>query len=385
MKKILLIAAAFSLIQSARAAAAVPDAISYQGRALSSTGALIGLTTPVNRTVTFRIWNHATNQLLENLVYSEQQVVTIADGEFSVLVGQGSPTSGTPLGFAETTKGPGATIPLKVGAVSIFDGASRYLGVTIDDGTAAVDNEISPRQQFVSSSYAMRAKVAESVDSLAISTAMLQANAVTTAQISDAAITTAKLASNAVTTSQVVDSAVTLAKLAAEVKQTLCPPGSVMAYMGTTAPAGWLLCNGASLNRVGTYASLFAAIGTSCGGKTNDNTFNVPDFRGRFLRGWNASATGAGRDPDAAAAGSRIEMATGGNSGDAIGSLQFDIFKAHTHLSYYPTTGYSASYNGSAESLSASRNNATTSRTSEATGGLETRPVNVSVNYIIKY
>ncbi len=384
MKKILLFAAAFSLMQSARAATAVPDAISYQGRALTSAGALIGATTPVNRTVTFRIWNHATNQLLENLVYSEQQVVTIADGEFSVLVGQGSPTSGTPLGFAETTKGPGATIPLKVGAVSIFEGASRYLGVTIDDGTAAVDNEISPRQQFVSSSYAMRAKVAESVDSLAISTAMLQANAVTTAQISDAAITTAKLATNAVTTSQVVDSAVTLAKLAAEVKETLCPPGSVMAFMGTTAPAGWLLCNGASVNRVGTYASLFAAIGTSCG-TASSTVFNIPDLRGRFLRGWNASATGAGRDPDAATAGSRITMAWGGNSGDAIGSLQFDIFKAHTHLSYYPTTGYSASYNGSAESLSASRNNATTSRISEATGGLETRPVNVSVNYIIKY
>ena len=384
MKKILLFAAAFSLMQSARAATAVPDAISYQGRALTSAGALIGATTPVNRTVTFRIWNHATNQLLENLVYSEQQVVTIADGEFSVLVGQGSPTSGTPLGFAETTKGPGATIPLKVGAVSIFEGASRYLGVTIDDGTAAVDNEISPRQQFVSSSYAMRAKVAESVDSLAISTAMLQANAVTTAQISDAAITTAKLATNAVTTSQVVDSAVTLAKLAAEVKETLCPPGSVMAFMGTTAPAGWLLCNGASVNRVGTYASLFAAIGTSCG-TASSTVFNIPDLRGRFLRGWNASATGAGRDPDAATAGSRITMAWGGNSGDAIGSLQFDIFKAHTHLSYYPTTGYSASYNGSAESLSASRNNATTSRTSETTGGLETRPVNVSVNYIIKY
>ena len=100
MKKIAILLstllATLCLFQSSHAATAVPDAISYQGRALTATGALIGATTPVNRTVIFRIWDHPSNSLTANLMYSEQQVVTIAEGEFSVLVGTGTATAGTP-------------------------------------------------------------------------------------------------------------------------------------------------------------------------------------------------------------------------------------------------------------------------------------------------
>ncbi|MEY3895174.1 MAG: hypothetical protein RLZZ214_693, partial [Verrucomicrobiota bacterium] len=163
MKRIATLLAALCLFQSSHAATAVPDAISFQGRALTATGDLMGSGTPVNRTVTFRIWDHASNSLTANLLYSEQQVVTIAEGEFSVLIGTGTATAGTPLGYSETAKG----LPtMKIS--DAFGGVTRYLGVTIDDGTAAVDNEISPRQQFVTSTYAMRAKVAEGVDGSAI-------------------------------------------------------------------------------------------------------------------------------------------------------------------------------------------------------------------------
>ena len=140
---------------------AVPGYISYQGRALNSAGTVMGSGTPVNRTVTFRIWDHASNSLLANLVYSETQVVTIAEGEFSVLVGAGSATAGTPLGYSESDKG----LPkVKINDLSVFAG-DRFLGVTIDDGTAAVDNEVSPRQQIVSSAYALRSKYAEQLGS----------------------------------------------------------------------------------------------------------------------------------------------------------------------------------------------------------------------------
>jgi hypothetical protein len=133
----------------------VPDFISYQGKVLDSSGGLVGSGTPVNRTVTFRIWNHASNTLIENLIYSEEQTVTIAEGEFSVLVGQGVATS-TPIGDSETDLGPPIT-----SIADAFNGEARYLGVTIDDGTAAADNEISPRQQIVSSAFAFRSKYAE--------------------------------------------------------------------------------------------------------------------------------------------------------------------------------------------------------------------------------
>ena len=139
---------------------AVPGFITYQGKVLTSTGALVGAGTPVNRIVIFRVWGHQGNSTANDLLYSEQQTVTITDGEFSVLIGQGTAVSGTPLGYSEASKGPPTT---KLDSVSVFSGASRYLGVTVDDGTATADPEISPRQQMVTSAFAFRAKYAESL------------------------------------------------------------------------------------------------------------------------------------------------------------------------------------------------------------------------------
>ena len=165
MKKIAILITTLCLMQSAHAqtiTSTVPGFISYQGRALNSSGTVMGSGTPVNRTVTFRIWDHASNSLAANLIYSEQQVVTIAEGEFSVLVGAGGATAGTPLGYSETAKG---TPTVKINDLGVFAGATRFLGVTIDDGTAAVDNEVSPRQQIVSSAFALRARYAEQLGS----------------------------------------------------------------------------------------------------------------------------------------------------------------------------------------------------------------------------
>ncbi|MER9870212.1 tail fiber protein [Mesorhizobium sp. M0136] len=63
------------------------------------------------------------------------------------------------------------------------------------------------------------------------------------------------------------------------------PPGSVSMFAAATAPTGWLKCNGQAVSRT-TYADLFAAIGTSWGVGDAVSTFNVPDFRGEFLRGF---------------------------------------------------------------------------------------------------
>ena len=451
MKRIASLLATLCLFQSSHAATAVPDAISFQGRALTATGALMGTGTPVNRTVTFRIWDHSSNSLVTNLLYSEQQVVTIAEGEFSVLIGTGTATAGTPLGYSETAKG----LPT-VKISDAFGGVTRYLGVTIDDGTAAVDNEISPRQQFVTSTYAMRAKVAEGVDGSAITTAMLANNSVTTSQVGDAAITNSKLAPNAVTATQIVDATITTAKLAdasvttakiadanvttakladanvttakladsavtsakiaagtiaagnlatgsvnstaildgaitgtdianttiplaaliSAVQQALVPAGTIHAYGGSTAPAGWLRCDGTLYNG-STYPALYAAIGINFGGYSG--YFNVPDLRGRFLRGW---SNGSGRDPDAA---SRYGEYSGQTGGDKIGSIQGDQLKSHNH--YIARTVVDANADNWFDWYSgrASADDGTwAGQYTESTGGNETRPINVSVNYIIK-
>lgn len=59
--------------------------------------------------------------------------------------------------------------------------------------------------------------------------------------------------------------------------QSGAPAGSLMSYPGTTAPEGFLLCDGAEVSRT-TYARLFAAIGTTYGAGDGSTTFNLPDF-----------------------------------------------------------------------------------------------------------
>jgi hypothetical protein len=141
-------------VSAQTATSAVPSLFNFQGKVANANGTLIGAGTPVNRLVIFRVWDHPSATAAGNLIYSEQQTVTITDGEFSVLLGSGSAVSG------ESTKGPPT---ITIGSPAVFGGATRYLGITIDDGTTAADPEISPRQQLVTSAYAFRAKYAESV------------------------------------------------------------------------------------------------------------------------------------------------------------------------------------------------------------------------------
>lgn len=61
--------------------------------------------------------------------------------------------------------------------------------------------------------------------------------------------------------------------------------GEICFFGMATPPAGFLKCNGATISRT-TYAALFAAIGTTWGGGDGSTTFNLPDYRGEFLRCW---------------------------------------------------------------------------------------------------
>ena len=74
------------------------------------------------------------------------------------------------------------------------------------------------------------------------------------------------------------------ADLSAAIKSSV-PSGTVFHFAGQTAPAGWLKANGAAVSRTA-YADLFAAIGTTYGAGDGRSTFNLPDLRGEFIRGW---------------------------------------------------------------------------------------------------
>lgn len=67
---------------------------------------------------------------------------------------------------------------------------------------------------------------------------------------------------------------------ASDVTSSLVPAGVIFPYGGSSAPTGYVLCNGSAISRT-TYATLFGVVGTSFGSGDGSTTFNVPDMRER--------------------------------------------------------------------------------------------------------
>lgn len=68
------------------------------------------------------------------------------------------------------------------------------------------------------------------------------------------------------------------------------PAGSISMYAGSTAPTGYLLCDGSAVSRT-TYADLFTAIGTTYGTGDGSTTFNVPNVKGKVPVGRDSADT----------------------------------------------------------------------------------------------
>lgn len=174
------------------------------------------------------------------------------------------------------------------------------------------------------------------------------------------------------------------------------PSGVIFPFAGTTAPYGYLIGDGRPV-AIAEYPTLFAAIGYAHGnGTTNsDGTpsgftsathFNLPDPRGRFMRGVDGLA---GNDPDKA---SRTAPRSGGNTGNAVGSVQGHANESHTHQlrsAFYNATPLGAAFSASNGAIgSVSTNQGFTDTIAGAAmstiGGNESRPKNLNVNYIVK-
>jgi microcystin-dependent protein len=147
-----------------------------------------------------------------------------------------------------------------------FQAASRFLEIKVN-----ANNPISPRQQILSAPYALNAGSAASVSAGGV-------NALALAQ---------------------------------DVVDRLIPAGTIVAFGGSSAPTGWVLCDGAARNGGdAAFSALFAALGKTYGpGDGSASSFNVPDLRGR-------TAIGAGQAPGlsnrtlAAKQGTEIETIT---------------------------------------------------------------------------
>tara|TARA_B100002019_G_scaffold273756_1_gene270111 strand:+ start:276 stop:1154 length:879 start_codon:yes stop_codon:yes gene_type:complete len=216
--------------------------------------------------------------------------------------------------------------------------------------------------------------------------AVYLARAVQTTVPPDGSVSSVKLATNSVTSAKIEDGAITTAKLNASI--TLIPTGMIAPFPTSGVPTGWLECNGAAVSRT-TYADLFALISDDYGNGDGSSTFNLPDLRGQFIRGF---ANGQSTDPDRA---SRTDRGDG-TTGDAVGTKQDHAVEQHSHrtpaTSGYNgntsnTTYYSKGGSGYSSSLAHGGPIWTSSYSSNPNikvSSNETRPKNVSMLYCIK-
>ena len=154
------------------------------------------------------------------------------------------------------------------------------------------------------------------------------------------------------------------------------PTGAVIYHAASTAPAGYLKCNGAAISRT-TYAALFAVTGTIFGAGDGSTTFNLPELRGEFLRGWD---DGRGADP-----------------GRPFGTYQNQDYLSHGHgvndpghVHSYARQDYGAGVISGGDytvggPLETTGGASATNISIAAAGGAETRPRNTALLACIKY
>jgi len=171
------------------------------------------------------------------------------------------------------------------------------------------------------------------------------------------------------------------------------PTGSVHVMATTTAPSGYLKCNGAAVSRT-TYADLFAIIGTTWGEGDGSSTFNVPDLRGEFVRGWD---DGRGVDSGRSFASSQSDQNKQHNHGVTDGGHNHSINDpGHLHQVAYSNsdsgdgvieesgTGFNGFEPTETATTGITINNATTGISINNDGGSEARPRNIAMMYVIK-
>lgn len=161
------------------------------------------------------------------------------------------------------------------------------------------------------------------------------------------------------------------------------PEGKGPAYVTEPIEAwGWMLCDGRALDTYD-YHELFCALGYLYGGE--GDSFNIPDYRGAFMRG---TDLGADKDPDR----NKRTSASGGNElYDGVGSRQLYAVQNHEHdLAVAPMPS------GDKAKVDIVTKSPTKVQTAEVyldpaadppieVSKNETRPANTAVNYIIKF
>ena len=188
------------------------------------------------------------------------------------------------------------------------------------------------------------------------------------------------------------------------------PTGSVFCLAVNTVPTGYVKCDGSSYSRTGTYAALFAIIGTTYGA-VDGNNFNVPDLRGEFVRGFDDSrGVDSGRNVGTAQGGQNEQHnhpassnASVSDSGHfhhsfKLGNAGQSRFNSTLNSNVTPASGTGAANLNEGYNIVSRSEEADVGKTSTKTtgvnvnvstntsndGGSEARPRNIAMLYIIK-
>lgn len=303
MTKLLVIGAVLWLSAASRAQHVVPPLVNYQGRLLDSSGtnAANG-----NYEIAFRIWSAGN---AGTLVWGRTYPVTVNSGVFNVVLGEG----GSDLPGAQVTD-----------IRQAFTDRERYLGISVTkDRGVPVPNpqEIVPRQQFLSTPFALAADDAGSLGGLPPAAYALVGG-------NDSLAAKSLTVTNLTVQGQF--------KAQETVGGGFVPVGGIIMWGGSVAevPSGWVLCDGRSW-------------------KTADGQDRkAPDLRNQFVLGW----------------GTRNPGAQGGAETHALAPAEMP---AHGHSFSFNTVGYTSKWNGSSEAMGSpatGRNNSTQSRTTDQAG-----------------
>ena len=150
------------------------------------------------------------------------------------------------------------------------------------------------------------------------------------------------------------------------------PPGMILPHGGSSAPSGFLMCNGATVSRT-TYSNLFNVIGERFGMGDGSTTFQLPDLRGKFIRGFggNSGAIGATQAEGLPNITGTIGLISGKNP-VADGAFSLSSNK-------YAGIGSGSEIDDYRATFDASQSNSIYGASSHVT------PVNMALNFIIKY
>jgi microcystin-dependent protein len=122
-------------------------------------------------------------------------------------------------------------------------------------------------------------------------------------------------------------------------QSSITPVGVIRLFSGSTAPNGWLICNGDAVSR-SAYSDLFKIIGTTYGSGNSNSTFTLPDMRGRCPIG---VGTGA----------SLTARTLGSNVGAETATLSEANMASHTHATTVGTQSANHTHTGTSGTVSA--------------------------------